>query len=222
MLRCTRLRHSQLTTSPMNPAAASFTSQPRTTSTSPTPTHGFLGHVLGQYDIRRFSRTSYVEIHDVNGVWHQIVAFFHSGSDTTLIISSLTKRLGFVGISELFRYGVAGGGSKLERSTGYTLQVRPMHVHKNHEYVLETMGIKQPAHDVPAICETVFDDFPYLRLARGCLPLAGTAIHLLVWYDHAYLITALRTISAPTNYDQHLSAAYGRSLAERFRSQELL
>ena len=136
----------QLATSPMNPAGASFTSQPRTTSTTPNPTHGFLGHVLGQHDIRRFSPTTYVEIRDVNGVWHEIVAFFDSGSDTTLIKSSLAKRIGLVGTSELFRYGVAGGGSKLERSTRCMLQVRPMHAHKNHGYALEAMGIKQPAH----------------------------------------------------------------------------
>ena len=79
-----------------------------------------------------------------------------------------------------------------------------MHVHKNH--ALEATGIKQPAHDAPAIGETVFDDFPYLRPARRCLPLIGTAIELLVGYDHAYLIT----ISAPTNSDQHPSAAYTR------------
>ena len=42
----------QLATSPMNPAAASFTSQPRTTSTTPNPTRGFLGHILGEHDIR--------------------------------------------------------------------------------------------------------------------------------------------------------------------------
>ena len=78
---------------------------------------------------------------------------------------------------------MAGGGSKLERGTRYTLHVRPMHVHKNHGYALEAMGIKQPAHE---------------------------AIDLLVEYDHAYFITALRTISAPTNSGQHPSAAYTR------------
>ena len=60
------------------------------------------------------------------------------------------------------------------------------------------------------IDETIFDDFPYLSPAQGCLPLAGTAIDLLVGYDHAYLITALHTISAPTNADRHPSAAYAR------------
>ncbi|KAI0224448.1 hypothetical protein LSAT2_024545 [Lamellibrachia satsuma] len=193
----------------MNLAAVSFTSLPRTTSTTPNPTHGFLDHVLGQHDIRRFSPTTYDEIRDVNEVWHQIVAFFDSGSDTTLIKSSLAKPLGLVGTSELFHYGVAGG-SKLERSTRYTLQVRPRYDHKNHGYALEAMGIKQPAHNSPAIGETVFEDFPYLRPAQGCLPLDGTAIDLLVGYDHAYLITASRIISAPTKSDQHPSAAYTR------------
>ena len=159
--------------SPMNPASASFTPQ----------THGFLGHVLGQHDIQRHSPTTYTEMRDVNGVWQRVVAFFDSGSDTTLIKSSLATRLGLVGTSELFRYGVAGGGSKLERSTRYTLHVRPVHAHDNHEYTVEAMGIKQPAHDAPAIDETIFDDFPYLSPARGCLPLAGTAIDLLVGYD---------------------------------------
>ena len=74
----------------------------------------------------------------------------------------------------------------------------------------EATGIKQPAYDAPAIGVTVFDDFPCLRPSQGCLPLAGTAIDLLVGYYHAFLITALRTISAPTNSDQHLSLAYTR------------
>ena len=185
---------------PMNPASPSFTPQ----------THGFLGHVHGQHDIQRHSPTTYIEMRDVNGVWQRVIAFFDHGSDTTLVKSSLAKRLGLVGTSQLFRYGVAGGGSKLERSTRYTLHVRPVHAHDNYEYTVEAMGIKQPAHDAPAIDETIFDDFPYLSPARGCLPLAGTAIDLLVGYDHAYLITALHTISAPTNADRHPSAAYAR------------
>ncbi|KAK2193591.1 hypothetical protein NP493_11g06006 [Ridgeia piscesae] len=72
------------------------------------------------------------------------------------------------------------------------------------------MGIKQPAHDGPAIDETIFDDFSYLSPARRCLPLAGTSIDLLVGYDHAYLFTALHTISAPTNAERHPGAAYVR------------
>ena len=127
-----------------------------------------------------------------------------SGSDITLIKFYLTKRLGLVGISELFHYNVAGGGSKLERCTRYTLQVRPVHTHENHE----SMDIKQPAHDSPAIDETIFDDFTYLSPARVSLPLAGTAIDRLAGYDHAYLITALHAISATTNADWD-----GRSIA---------
>ena len=72
------------------------------------------------------------------------------------------------------------------------------------------MGIKQPAHDGPAIDETIFDDFSYLSPARRCLPLAGTSIDLLVGYDHAYLFTALHTISASTNAERHPGAAYVR------------
>ena len=109
------------TTSTMNPSSASFTPQLRST-TSATPTQGFLGHVLGQKDNPRFSPTTYVEISDANGVWHRFVAFFDSGSDTTLIKSSLARRLGLAGTRELFHYGVAGGGSKTENSTRYTLQ----------------------------------------------------------------------------------------------------
>ena len=161
----------------MNPASASFTPQ----------TYGFLGHILSQHDIDRHSPTTYIEMRDVNGVWQRVVAFFDSGCDTTLIKSSLAKQLGLVGTSELFRYGVAGGGRKLERSTRYSLQVRPVHTHEKHEYTIVAMGIKQPAHDAPAIDETMFDDFPYLSPVRGRVPLAGTAIDLLVEYDHACL-----------------------------------
>ena len=109
------------TTSTMNPSSASFTPQLRS-ATSATPTQGFLSHVLCQKDIPRFSPTTYVEISNANGVWHRIVAFFDSGSDTTLIKSSLARRLGLAGTRELLHYGVVGGGSKTENSTRYTLR----------------------------------------------------------------------------------------------------
>ena len=197
-------------TSQKNPESTSFTPHTRPTSMTPAPTHGFLGHVVSQNDTRRFSPTTYVEICDADGAWHQIVAFLDSGSDTTLIRSSLAQRLGIAGKSELFRYGVAGGGSKLERSTRYTLQVRPVHVQNVRGYALEAMGIRKPAHNAPAIGEMVFNNFPYLRPAQGCFPLAGAEIDLLVGYDHAYLITAVHTISAPTRSEVCPSAAYTR------------
>ena len=84
------------TTSTMNPSSASCTPQLRSTN-SATPTQGFLGHVFCQKDNPRFSPTTYVEISDANGVWHRIVAFFDTGSDTTLIKSSLARRLGLTG-----------------------------------------------------------------------------------------------------------------------------
>ena len=194
-------------TSQMNPESTSFTPHTRPTSMTPTPTHG---HVVSQNDTRRFSPTTYVEICDADGAWHQIVASVDSGSDTTLTRSSLAQRLGIAGKSEFFRYGVAGGGSKLERSTRCTLQVRPVHVQSVRGYALEAMGIRKPAHNAPAFGEMVFNDFPYLRPAQGCLPLAGAEIDLLVGYDHAYLITAVHTISAPTRSEVCLSAAYTR------------
>ena len=197
-------------TSQMNPESTSFTPHTRTTSMTPAPTHGFLGHVVSQHDTRRFSPTTYVEICNADRAWHQIVAFFDSGSDTTLIRSSLAQRLGIAGKSELFRYGVAGGGSKLERSTRYTLQVRPVHVQNVRGYAIESVGIRKPAYNAPAIGEMVFNDFPYLRPAQGCLPLAGAEIDLIVGYDHAYLITAVHTISAPTRSEVCPSAAYTR------------
>ena len=46
--------------------------------------HHYLSNAL-KTDIPRFSPTTYVEISDANGVWHRIIAFFDSGSDTTLI-----------------------------------------------------------------------------------------------------------------------------------------
>ena len=127
----------------MNPESTSFTPHTRTTSMTPAPTHGFLGHVVSQNDTQRFSPTTHVDICDANGAWHQIIAFLDSGSDTTLIRSSLAQRLGIAGKSELFRYGVAGGSSKLERSTRYTLQVRPVHVQNVRGYALEAMGIRK-------------------------------------------------------------------------------
>ena len=198
------------TTSTMNPSSASFTPQLRSTN-SATPTRGFLGHVFCQKDNPRFSPTTYVEISDANGVWHRIVAFFDTGSDTTLIKSSLARRLGLAGTRELFHYGVAGGGSKTENSTRYTLQVRPVHIRESIAYAVEAMGINRPAHDAPAIDETVFDEFQYLKTAQGYIPVSGASIDLLVGYDHAYLINALHTISTSTDSDdEHPSAAFSR------------
>ena len=198
------------TTSTMNPSSASFTPQLRSTN-SATPTRGFLGHVFCQKDNPRFSPTTYVEISDANGVWHRIVAFFDTGSDTTLIKSSLARRLGLAGTRELFHYGVAGGGSKTENSTRYTLQVRPVHIRESIAYAVEAMGINRPAHDAPAIDETVFDEFQYLKTAQGYIPVGGASIDLLVGYDHAYLINALHTISTSTDSDdEHPSAAFSR------------
>ena len=98
-----------------------------------------------------------------------------NGSDTTLIKLYLAKRLGLVGISELFHYNVAGGGNKLERSIRYKLQVRPVHTHDNHQYTVEAMGIKQLAHDSPAIDETIFDDFtPGVEITPKCLVVSRT------------------------------------------------
>ena len=194
----------------MNPESTSFTPHTRTTSMTPAPTHGFLGHVVSQNDTQRFSPTTHVDICDANGAWHQIIAFLDSGSDTTLIRSSLAQRLGIAGKSELFRYGVAGGSSKLERSTRYTLQVRPVHVQNVRGYALEAMGTRKPAHNAPVIGEMVSNDFLYLRPAQGCVPLAGAEIDLLVGYDHAYVITAVHTISAPTRSEVCPSAAYTR------------
>ena len=68
-----------------------------------------------------------------------------------------SSRLGLAGTRELFHYGVAGGGSKTENSTRYTLQVRPVHIRESIAYAVEAMGINRPAHDAPAIDETVFD-----------------------------------------------------------------
>ena len=198
------------TATTMNPSSASFTPQLRSTN-SATPTRGFLGHVFCQKDNPRFSPTTYVEISDANGVWHRIVAFFDTGSDTTLIKSSLARRLGLAGTRELFHYGVAGGGSKTENSTRYTLQVRPVHIRESIAYAVEAMGINRPAHDAPAIDETVFDEFQYLKTAQGYIPVGGASIDLLVGYDHAYLINALHTISTSTDSDdEHPSAAFSR------------
>ena len=197
------------TTSTMYPSSASFTPQLRS-ATSTTATQGFLGHVLCQKDIPRFSPTTYVEISDANGVWHRIVAFFDSGSDTTLIKSSLARRLGLVGTRELFHYGVAGGGSKTDNNTRYMLQVRPVHIRESIAYAVEAMGINRPAHDAPAIDETVFEEFQYLQPAQGYMPVGGASIDLLVGYDHAYLINALHTIPSSTNADEHPRAAFSR------------
>ena len=50
-------------------------------------------------------------------------------------------------------------------------------------YAIEAMGIVRPAYDVPAVGDAIFDEYPYLQPARGCLPLAGAEIDLLVGYD---------------------------------------
>ena len=197
-------------TSQMNPESTRFTPNTRTTSMTPAPTHGFLGHVVSQNDTRRFSPTTHVEICDANGAWHQIIAFLDSGSDTTLIRSSLAQRLGIAGKSELFRYGVAGRGSKLERSTRYTLQVRPVHVQNVRGYALEAMGIRKPAHNAPVIGEMVFTTSSICGLPMDVFHLQERKSDLLVGYDHAYLITAVHTISAPTRSEVCPSAAYTR------------
>ena len=97
-----------------------------------------------------------------------------------------------------------------ENSTRYTLQVRPVHIRESIAYTVEAMGINRPAHDAPAIDETVFDEFQYLQPAQAYMPVGGASIDLLVGYDHAYLINALHTISSSTNYDEHPSAAFSR------------
>ena len=61
------------------------------------------------------------------------------------------------------------------------------------------MEIVRPAYDVSAIGDAIFDEYPYLQPARGCLPLAGAEIDLLVGYDYAYLTTSVRSISAPNS-----------------------
>ena len=100
--------------SPLNPSSV-FT--PRLENdNSTTQRQGFLGHVHGLHAPQQLSPTTYVEVRDSNGAWHQVVAFFDSGSDTTLVKSSLAQRLGLVGTPEVFHYGVAGRSSMKENS----------------------------------------------------------------------------------------------------------
>ena len=182
----------------------------RDNANTTTQKQGFLGHIHGQHAARQQSPTTYVEIRGANGAWHRAVAFFDSGSDTTLVRSSLAQRLGLVGTPEVSHYGVAGGGSKRERSARYTLQVRPIDTDDCRVYAIEAMWIARPAYDAPAIGDAIFDEYPYLQPARGSLPLAGAEIDILIGYDYAYLTTSVRTISAPNSTDHHPSASFTR------------
>ena len=191
-------------TSQMNPASASFTPQQGAATSTPT----FLGHLHGNQG--RFSPSTYVEVRDSTGAWHKIVAFLDTGSDTTLVRHSLAKRLGITGDDQVFRYGVAGGGVRSEKSARYVLRVRPVQRDASIAYDINAMGIKVPAHDAPAIDSSLFQQYEYLQPARDCVPLAKEKIDLLVGYDQAYLISTLHTISSPTNEAQLPSAACTR------------
>ena len=191
-------------TSQMNPASASFTPQQGAATSTPT----FLGHLYGNQG--RFSPSTYVEVRDSTGAWHKIVAFLDTGSDTTLVRHSLAKRLGITGDDQVFRYGVAGGGVRSEKSARYVLRVRPVQRDASIAYDIIAMGIKVPAHDAPAIDSSLFQQYEYLQPARDCVPLAKEKIDLLVGYDQAYLISTLHTISSPTNEAQLPSAACTR------------
>ena len=94
-----------------------------------------------------------------------------------------------------------------ENSARYTLYVRPIHVYHRSVYAIEAMEIVRPAYDVSAIGDAIFDEYPYLQPARGCLPLAGAEIDLLVGYDYAYLTTSVRSISAPNSTGHHQPSA---------------
>ena len=191
-------------TSQMNPASANFTPQQGFATSTPT----FLGHLHGNQG--RFSSSTYVEVRDSTGAWHKIVAFLDTGSDTTLVRHSLAKRLGITGDDQVFRYGVAGGGVRSEKSARYALHVRPVHRDASIAYDISAMGIKVPAHDAPAIDSSLFHQYEYLQPARDCVPLAKEKIDLLVGYDQAFLISTLHTISSPTNEAQLPSAACTR------------
>ena len=208
MLSCVmnrRLISPNQSVTPLNPSTV-FTPHSENEN-STTQRQGFLGHVHGLHAPQQLSPTTYVEVRDANGAWHQVVAFFDSGSDTTLVKSSLAQRLGLVGTPEVFHYGVAGGSSMKENSARYTLYVRPIHVYHRSVYAIEAMEIVRLAYDVPAISDAIFDEYPYLQPARGCLPLAGAEIDLLVGYDYAYLTTSVRTISAPNSTGHHHPSA---------------
>ena len=93
MLSCVmnrRLTSPNQSVSPLNPSSV-FTPHAGNEN-STTQRQGFLCHVNGLQAPQQLSPTTYVEVRDANGAWHQVAAFFDSGSDTTLIKSSLAQR----------------------------------------------------------------------------------------------------------------------------------
>ena len=154
----------------------------------------------------RYSPTALVELLDTNGTWHKAVALFDSGSDVTLIKKDIVKKLQLERHPKTFKFGVAGGGYRYEKSAIVSVWIRRFDK-RSCRYNINALELEKPAHPSHCLKNELFEDLSYLKAIKKYLPKENSAVDILIGYDYANLMAPMSYLRHPTEPNNYPTAA---------------
>ena len=154
----------------------------------------------------RYSPATFVELLDCDGKWHKAVALFDSGSDVTLVKSEIVAKLKLDRKPKKFTFGTAGGDYKTENSAVVSLWVR-RYDKKTYRFNISAIELNKPAHDIPGLGESFFEEHSYLESLKNWIPRESMAVDILFGFDQANLIAPSSYLSHPDMSDTQPRAA---------------
>ena len=148
----------------------------------------------------RYSPTALVELLDTNGTWHKAIALFDSGSDVTLIKKDIVKKLQLERHPKTFKFGVAGGGYRYEKSAIVSVWIRRFDK-RSCRYNINALELEKPAHPSHCLKNELFEDLSYLKAIKKYLPKENSEVDILIGYDYANLMAPMSYLKHPTEPD---------------------
>ena len=198
--KCTRRHHRTLHNEQFVPANSSLNPQaaPYTNSMQSASTHSMQGtsnvpgywaetqastlntqqarNVPGYYPVQK------VKIKDKDGNLVETLAMLDSGSNTSFISKSVTKKLGLSGPKVHLIMNLAGGQKKSEESELVNTTVVPIS-EETIQKPVQVYAINKPYSSAKTVSRRIVNSYPHLEAISNKLYLSGGSIGLLIGTD---------------------------------------